>query len=99
MIVFYEGGDVGANAVFTVPNIKTNGKLAIKWVGTNIVGYYNGTEVFNKTNNGEFSAGILDRISMSAANGTSNKFLGKVKQLRVYDEYLSDAEMVKLTTL
>jgi hypothetical protein len=97
--VLYEGGDVGSDAAFTVPNIKTNGKLAIKWVGTNIVGYYNGTQVFSKTNNGGFSAGILDRISMAAANGTSNKFTGRIKQLRIYDEYLSDADMVKLTTL
>jgi hypothetical protein len=55
--------------------------------------------VFYKTNNGEFSAGILDRISLAGANGTSNKFAGSVKQLRVYDEYLSDAEMTELTTL
>ena len=97
--VAYKAGGVGADATFTVPNIKTNGKLAIRWIGTTIIGYYNGTEVFNKTNNGVFSAGILDRISMAAANGTGNKFAGKVKQLRVYDEYLSDEEMVKLTTL
>ncbi len=97
--VLYEAGDVGADASFTVPNIKTNGKLAIRWIGTTIIGYYNGTQVFYKTNNGEFSAGILDRISLAGANGTSNKFAGSVKQLRVYDEYLSDAEMTELTTL
>jgi hypothetical protein len=97
--VILKGGNVGEDATFTVPNIKTNGKLAIRWIGTNVVGYYNGTQVFSKANNGGYSAGILDRISMAAANGTSNKFTGKIKQLRIDDEYLSDAEMVKLTTL
>jgi hypothetical protein len=97
--VILKGGNVGEDATFTVPNIKTNGKLAIRWIGTNVVGYYNGTQVFSKANNGGYSAGILDRISMAGANGTSNKFTGKIKQLRIDDEYLSDAEMVKLTTL
>ena len=97
--IIYEAGDVGADTNFSVTNIKTNGKLAIKWFGTNIVGCYNGTEVFNKTNNGEFSVGALNRLSMSAANGTSNKFEGKVKDLRVYDTALTDAELVTLTTL
>ena len=93
-----KGGNVGEDATFTVPNIKTNGKLAIRWIGTNVVGYYNGTQVFSKANNGGYSAGILDRISMAGANGTSNKFTGKIKQLRVYDEYLSDADIEELTS-
>jgi len=95
----YFAGGVGNQAFFNVSSTKDNAKIAIKWISGSLVVYHNGTEVVDVTNIGDFSPNILNRISLSAADNTSNKFKGRTKQFRVYDEYLSDAEMVKLTTL
>ena len=95
----YFAGAVGSQAFFNVSSTKDNAKIAIKWISGSLVVYHNGTEVVDVTNIGDFSPNILNRISLSAADNTSNKFKGRVKQFKVYDEYLSDAEMVKLTTL
>ena len=95
----YFAGGVGNQAFFNVSSTKDNAKIAIKWISGSLVVYHNGTEVVDVTNIGDFSPNILNRISLSAADNTSNKFKGRAKQFRVYDEYLSNAEMVKLTTL
>ena len=95
----YFAGAVGSQAFFNVSSTKDNAKIAIKWISGSLVVYHNGTEVVDVTNIGDFSPNILNRISLSAADNTSNKFKGRVKQFKVYDEYLSDAElMAELTS-
>jgi hypothetical protein len=90
--------NVGNQVNFVTSDLYENSKIAIKWKNASIIGYLNGVEVFNRTDINEFSTGALDRITLGVST-ESAYFKGRVKQLRIYDEYLSDAEMVKLTTL
>ncbi len=96
--VFYYINNVGDSATMPASDLYENSKIAIRWKNGSITGYLNGTEGFTATNIGEFPTGILDRITLGVSNETAY-FKGRVKQLRVYDEYLSDAEMAQLTTL
>jgi hypothetical protein len=41
----------------------------------------------------------LNTLQLTDGNGTSNKFKGKVKDLRVYNTALTDAELIELTTI
>ena len=97
-LIIYEAGDVGGTFALVPSDVYANIKIAVKWSSGSVVCYANGIEIFNKTNIGDFSQNSLNRVTLANANA-STPFEGKVKQFRVYDEYLSDAEMVKLTTL
>jgi hypothetical protein len=90
--------NVGNQVNFVTSDLYENSKIAIKWKNASIIGYLNGVEVFNRTDINEFSTGALDRITLGVST-ESAYFKGRVKQLRIYDEYLSDSDMVKLTTL
>ena len=90
--------NVGDYALVYTSDLYENSKIAIRWKNGSITGYLNGVEGFTSTNIGEFPTGILDRITLGTAD-QGNRFKGRVKQLRIYDEYLSDSEMTKLTTL
>lgn len=97
-LIIYEAGDVGGSFPVNVSDLYANIKIAIKWSSGSVVCYTNGTESFDRTNIGDFSQNSLNRVTLANAN-ESTPFKGKVKQLRVYDEYLSDSEMAQLTTL
>ena len=90
--------NVGHYALVYTSDLYENSKIAIRWKNGSITGYLNGVEGFTATNIGEFPTGVLDRITLGTSD-QSKSFKGRVKQLRVYDEYLSDSEMAKLTTL
>ena len=97
-LIIYEAGDVGGSFPVNVSDIYANIKIAVKWSSGSVVCYTNGTESFDRTNIGDFSQNSLDRVTLANAN-ESLPFKGRVKQFRVYDEALSNAEMVELTTL
>ena len=97
-LVIYEAGDVGASYPVFVSDIYANVKIAVKWSSGSVVCYTNGTESFDRTNIGDFSQNSLDRVTLANASA-STPFRGRVKQFKVYDEALSNAEMVELTTL
>ncbi len=74
---------------------KTNmDKLAVKWDGTEVKTFYNGTLVQVGTLSGGFTANQLTELHLSAGQG----FNGRLKQLIVFDEALSDAEIIALTS-
>ena len=97
-LIIYEAGDVGGSFPVNVSDIYANIKIAVKWSSGSVVCYTNGTESFDRTNIGDFSQNSLDRVTLANAD-ESLPFKGRVKQFRVYDEALSNAEMVELTTL
>jgi hypothetical protein len=97
-LIIYEAGDVGGSFALVVSDMYANIKIAIKWSSGSVVCYANGIEIFDRTNIGDFSQDSLNRVTLANAN-ESTPFKGRVKQLRVYDEALSNSEMVKLTTL
>jgi hypothetical protein len=71
-------------------------KLAIQYKSGQSKAYLNGVELFDVT--GTFSGGSFDRLIFGNVSG-GQPFYGKVKDLRVYDTALSDAELTTLTTL
>jgi hypothetical protein len=76
-------------------DINAYNKVAIKW-GTNVFKLFiNGVLVGSKT---ELITVVgLDTLSYSFGNGVSEPLHGKTKDLRVYNEALTDAELITLT--
>ena len=96
--IIYEAGGVGSSFAFFVSDVYADIKIAVKWSSGSVVCYANGTEIFHNTNIGDFSQNSLNRVTLANAD-ESLPFKGRVKQLRVYDEALSDTELQELTTL
>ena len=83
--------------------ITNQSKVAISWKSGRYVMYIDGIKATNYTTGSEteattFDAGDLKNLQFSPNhNSTSNLFHGKVKQLQVYKEALSDDELTILT--
>ena len=77
-------------------NQTQNNKIAVKYKVNDFALWINGVEVATD-NNGAIPIG-LDEISFDRGNGTSNYFYGKIKDLKVYNTALTDAELITLTT-
>jgi hypothetical protein len=69
-------------------------KFAIKWDGTTLKTFANGALVGNVSQNNSFAAGALNQIHLS----TGQRFAGKIKMLAVFNEALTDAEVIAITT-
>ena len=72
-------------------------KIAFKYKANDFSLWVNGTENVGTPQNGGGVPSGLNRLSFD--DGTSNPFQGKVKDLRVYNTTLSDAELITLTTI
>ena len=69
-------------------------KLALKWDGTNIKTFRDGALIQTGTLSGGFTANQLTELHLSTGQG----FNGRLKQLIVYKEALTDAEIIALTS-
>jgi hypothetical protein len=69
-------------------------KLAVKWDGTSIKTFRNGALFQTGTLSGGFTANQLIELHLSTGQG----FNGRLKQLIVFKEALSDAELAALTS-
>jgi len=69
-------------------------KLALKWDGTTIKAFRNGVITQTGTLSGGFTANQLTELHLSTGQG----FNGRLKQLIVFNEALSDAEIIALTS-
>ena len=83
---------------FTVPDITASNKLAFCWNNGNVSVYVNGIEEDSTALGYSFVANTLNGFQFDGGNGTS-KFKGKVKQVQVYKEALTDAQLITLTTI
>ncbi len=74
---------------------KTNmDKLAVKWDGTSVKTFRNGALAQTGTLSGGFTANQLTELHLSTGQG----FYGELKQLAVFNEALTDAEIIAITT-
>ena len=69
-------------------------KLAVKWDGTSVKTFRNGALVQTGTLSGGFTANQLTEVHLSTGQG----FNGRLKQLIVFKEALSDEEIIALTS-
>ena len=81
-----------------VLNQLSNHKVAVKWKVNDIALWIDGVEVGTDSSANVFSANTLDEVSFNQGNN-SNQFYGKTKDIRVFNEALTDLQLQKLTTL
>jgi len=77
-------------------NVIDTHKIAFKYKSGQQSVFVNGLEVVTKTNSFTFSSNLNDLSFFE--QGTSNAFYGNVKDIRVYNEALTDAQLQTLTT-
>ena len=88
------GGSVAVNSTHTLSNALGFNKIAFKYKVNDFALYVNGTEVLTDTS-GAVPTDLQD-LSLDDAFGTQN-FYGKVKGLAVYNEALSESQLMQLT--
>ena len=74
-------------------------KVAVKWKANDFALWVDGVEISSDTSGISFPADTLNTIQMNEGDGAGFEFYGKVKDLRVYNEALTDAQLQTLTTL
>lgn len=89
------GGANTLNQSFTVPDITSFNKIAIKYKANNFAIWLNGVEVFTDTN-GVAPVG-LNKLQFDSGGGESD-FYGRCKTVAVFKEALSDTELACLTS-
>jgi hypothetical protein len=85
-----------AQCVLTSSSISQlqNNKIALKYKANDFALWINGTEI--ATDNSGIAPTGLSQVAFSGASGT-NAFYGKVKGLAVYNEALSESQLMQLT--
>ena len=71
--------------------------MAFKYKANDYALFVNGSKVADQSSGNTFSAGTLDDISFDSGDGAED-FYGKVKGLAVYNEALTDAQLIELTS-
>ncbi len=93
---FIQAGGTTTAIYATVTDQTAFNKVAIKYKSGDIALWVNGTEISTSTNTFTFSA-ALSELAFDQGNG-SQHMDGHVKQLVVFKEVLSDAELAALTS-
>lgn len=76
-----------------------NLKIAIKYNSTYFDVFINGNKIFNVSNTDSFASDTLTNLSFDSGSVSTEPFYGNVKEIRIYDEALSDTELQELTTI
>jgi hypothetical protein len=71
-------------------------KIAVKWKANDFSFYLDGSEVASSTSGSVMSANTLTTVNFDDGAGTFD-FYGKVKGLAVYNEALSESQLMQLT--
>jgi len=82
------------NQNLTITNVN---KIALKYKANDCGLWINGVEVATDTSFASFSSGTLSKLSFNRGDVVQN-FYGNTKDLRVYNEALTDAQLQTLTT-
>jgi hypothetical protein len=82
---------------YTLSDATDFNKIAIKWELNNYKIYVNGVNVFTSDNALVFPNDSIKNLSF--ADGTSTPFYGNVKDAKIYNTALTDAELIALTTI
>ena len=80
----------------TVSSLSVNSKIAVRWGNGNYSIYQNGSSIYTQAI-ASYPIG-LSKLNFSSVTETS-PFYGNVKDIRVYNEALTDAQLQTLTTL
>jgi hypothetical protein len=94
---FTVGGSDQSSAIITLTDATAFNKIALSYQANSFVLYVNGSKVNTDTSGSVPSAGTFTTLNFDRADG-SNDFYGKVKGLAVYNEALTDAQLIELTS-
>ena len=88
-------------AIVTVPsnqiNFEDTNKIAIKYKTDDMSFWLNGTKVDTITSGTMFAPNTLNQLGLNS--GLGGQFYGKTKNIQVFKKALTDAELIKLTTI
>jgi len=90
-------GSIQSNMTFVASDITLFSKIALKYKANDFSLYVDGSEVSTDSSGSVFPLSVLNVLSFNQGDG-GNVFLGKVKQVQVYKEALTDLELEYLTT-
>ena len=90
-------GSTQATYISNVNATNTNVKLAVKYKENDVSFYVNGFKLYQDTSATMISG--LNQLDCNYGNPSSNfPFYGKIKQIKVFNTALTDAELASLTT-
>ena len=92
------GGGSQFDQIYTSPDSTTNHKLAIRYKQDDFSAWFNGTKVLTDTSGSTFSGTTLSEFDFFRPDGI-NHFAGDIKQVLLFKNALTDAELQDLTTL
>ena len=93
----YNGSDQGKLS-FTLTNAVELNKIAYLYSPNNFQLWVNGVKVDFVNSGSTFSSGTIIKIAQGDSNN-QRKFYGNIKDLKVYNTTLSNAELQALTTI
>ena len=85
------------NVVYTLTDLTTYNKVALKYKANDFAFWVNGVEVKSYIGGTTFTSNTLNKLALSNGAG-SDYFFGKTKQLQVFPTALTDSELAVLTT-
>lgn len=94
--VVYKSGTIWATYT-TLSNSEDFNKVALKYKPSDFDFYVNGVKVQQQSSGATFDAGTMSEVAFDNGSG-GNLFYGKIKQLIVFNEALSDSELETLTS-
>jgi len=78
-------------------NVKQFNKIAIKWKEDDFAWWVNGVQIHEDLSGSTFGSGVLNKLNFN--NGIENfPFEGKVRNVQVFTEALTDEQLEKLTS-
>ena len=92
------GGSASMNHYFSISDVTSFSKLALKWKANDFAIWLDGSEVHTDTSGGSFSAGTLTTVNFDRGDGGED-FYGKCRDIRVYNtKEMTDSEVDILLT-
>ena len=91
------GGSYSYRVDVDIDTSNTN-KIAMSFNNGVFVGYLNGVAIGNPISGASLGQGVLNRLNFNDGN-SADSFEGNIKEVRVYDTALTDAELQALTTI
>ncbi len=90
------GGVTSFNMEYVLSDETEFNKVAVKWKVNDFALWVNGVEVETDTSGGSFNTDTLNKLSFN--RNSSSSFLGKTKDLRVYNTALTDLELEEISS-
>ena len=95
---FISGGGATTGIGCEVADLTQNQKVALKWKQNEFKLFINGALESTSTNIQPLPIN-MDSITYSQGDGSRDALFGKTKDIRVFNEALTDAELIELTTI